>query len=167
MDKYLQQLLEDLKYAMEHVVWAYPDDQSDTAAVGEWLSEEDEEAAAPLVQLEEWTGIQQTQFPPEKLLSDQQIDLLYKAITDMLVAYNYTATFIFAMPTRTKYEVIRTHFKQEVVQKQWHTGFFELCFTNKAHAKCLMGDACQCAYFEEISKNLVNDDPTLEEREKN
>lgn len=167
MDKYLQQLLEDLKSATQHVAWPFPDDQSDAAAVGDWLTEQDEEKAAPRIQLEEWTGIQQTQFPPEKLLSDEQIDQLFKAITDMLVAHNYTATFIFAMPTRTKYELLRTHFKQEVIQRQWHMGFFELCFTNKAHPNCLMGDACQCAYFEEISENLVEKDSSLEEDEKN
>jgi len=166
MNKYLQQLLEDLKYAAQNVAQPYPDEQSDVAAVGDWLSEEDEEKAAPRIQLEEWTGIQQTQFPPEERLSDQQIEVLFKAIMDMLLAYNYTATFILAMPTRTKYAVIRAHFKQEVIQKKWHMGFFELCFTNKSHPKCLMGDACQCAYFEEVSENLVEKDPPSDNAER-
>jgi len=81
----------------------------------------------------------------------------------MLAAYNYHATFLFALPNRTKYEVIRTHFKQEAIQKRFHMGFFDLCFSNKSSSSCLMGDACHCNYFEELSKKWVSDDLTSEE----
>lgn len=161
MDKYLQQLLADLQLATENVAWPYPERES--VALSDWISDEEEEKTAPRIQLEEWTGIQQSQFPPQHLLSDKQIKVLYQAIADMLAAYNYSATFIFTMPDRDKYEVVRQHFKQEAIQKQWHMGFFELCFTNKSHPDCLMGEACQCAYFEEMSKNWVAENLTPEE----
>ncbi|MEM1120003.1 MAG: hypothetical protein AAGJ18_06105 [Bacteroidota bacterium] len=162
MEKYLQQLLQDLQYATEHVSWPYPEKES--VSLGDWISEEEEEKTAPRIQLEEWTGIQQAQFPPAHLLTDAQIDRLYQAIDNMLTAHNYHATFMFSMPTRTKYQVVRQHFQQEAIQKEWHMGFFELCFTNTSHPDCLMGEACHCAYFEEMSKNWIEDTRTPEEQ---
>jgi len=84
----------------------------------------------------------------------------------MLAAYNYHATFLFPLPTRTKYEVVRTHFKQEAIQKKFHMGFFELCFSNKSHPGCLMGAECHCTYFEELSKKWINEDLPPEEEAK-
>lgn len=166
MDKYLQQLLTDLKFAEEHVTWPYPEQSQDALSIADWISDEEEDKNAPRIQLEEWTGIQQSQFPPEKLLSDDQVETLYHAISDMLAAYNYSATFIFDLPIRARYEVVRTNFKQEAIQKQWHMGFFELCLTNKAHPDCIMGDYCHCAYFEELSANWVKEDLSPEEERK-
>ena len=166
MDKYLQQLLQDLKQATQKVTWSYPLNQTDVSALEDWIPDTEEEKTAPRISLEEWTGIQQSQFPPAERLSDEQIDLLYSAIKKMLAAYNYHATFLFSIPTRTKYEVVRTHFKQEAIQKRFHMGFFELCFSNESHPKCLMGTDCHCAYFEELSKKWVNDDLTPEEEAK-
>lgn len=166
MDKYLQQLLQDLKQATQKVTWSYPLSQTDVNALEDWLPDTEEEKTAPRICLEEWTGIQQSQFPPAERLSDEQIDLLYSAIKKMLAAYNYHATFLFSIPTRTKYEVVRTHFKQEAIQKRFHMGFFELCFSNESHPKCLMGTDCHCTYFEELSKKWVNDDLPPEEEAK-
>lgn len=166
MDKYLQQLLQDLKLATQKITWSYPLSQTDVAALEDWIPDTEEEKTASRISLEEWTGIQQSQFPPASRLSDEQIDLLYPAIKKMLAAYNYHATFLFSLPNRTKYEVIRTHFKQEAIQKKFHMGFFELCFSNKSHPDCLMGTECHCTYFEELSKKWVNDDLTPEEEAK-
>ncbi len=166
MDKYLQQLLQDLQLATQKITWSYPLSQTDVAALEDWIPDTEEEKTAPRISLEEWTGIQQSQFPPADRLSDEQIDLLYAAIKKMLAAYNYHATFLFSLPTRTKYEVVRTHFKQEAIQKRFHMGFFELCFSNKSHPDCLMGTECHCTYFEELSKKWVNDDLTPEEEAK-
>jgi len=166
MDKYLQQLLQDLKQATQKITWSYPLSQTDVTALENWLPDTEEEKTAPRISLEEWTGIQQSQFPPANRLSDEQIDLLYTAIKKMLAAYNYHATFLFSLPTRTKYEVVRTHFKQEAIQKKFHMGFFELCFSNKSHPDCLMGTECHCSYFEELSKKWVNDDLTPDEEAK-
>ena len=163
MDKYLQQLLRDLQLATEKITWSYPLSETDVEALENWLPDTEEEKTAPRIALEEWTGIQQSQFPPADRFSDEQIEVLYAAIKKMLAAYNYHATFLFSLPTRTKYEVVRTHFKQEAIQKRFHMGFFELCFSNKSHANCLMGTDCHCTYFEELSKKWVNDDLTAEE----
>ena len=166
MDKYLQQLLQDIIQATKKITWSYPLSQTDVTTLEDWLPDTEEEKTAPRISLEEWTGIQQSQFPPADRLSDKQIDVLYAAIKKMLAAYNYHATFLFSLPTRTKYEVVRTHFKQEAIQKRFHMGFFELCFSNKSHPNCLMGSECHCTYFEELSKKWVNDDLTPEELSK-
>ena len=163
MDKYLQQLLADLKYAAKNVIWPPASSEKDARSLNDWISDETEEKTAPRIQLEAWTNIKQSQLPPENLLSDIQIEVLYKALEELLIAYNYSATFIFPLPTRIRYEVIRTNFSQEAIQKQWHMGFFELCPTNKSHPDCLMGEFCHCAYFEEISENLVEEDLNREE----
>lgn len=163
MDKYLEQLLADIQYATENVTWPYASNEKDATALSDWISDQEEEKTAPRIQLETWTGIQQSQLPPDNLLSDEQIELLYKALANMLMAYNYSATFIFTLPTRTRYQVVRANFSQEAIQKQWHTGFFELCKTNKSHPDCLMGDYCHCAYFEELSANFVQEDLSPEE----
>ncbi|GEM_PF-851249 len=167
MDKYLEQLLADIKYATENVAWPYASSEKEAVSLADWISDEEEEKTAPRIQLEVWTGIQQSQFPPENLLSDKQIDLLYKALEEMLRAYNYYATFIFTLPTRIRYEVVRTNFSQEAIQKQWHTGFFELCKTNQSNPDCLMGEECHCAYFEELSANFIQEDLSpAEERQR-
>lgn len=158
MDKYLKQLLADLQHATENVVWPKASNEREATSLSDWISDEEEERTAPRIQLEIWTGIQQTQLPPAHLLSDEQVVSLYTVLETMLSAYNYRATFIFDLPTRVRYEVIRTNFSQEVIQKQWHTGFFELCKTNQAHPDCIMGKYCHCAYFEELSANFVEED---------
>lgn len=163
MDKYLQQLLQDLREATQKITWSYPLSQTDATALEDWLPDTEEEKTAPRISLEEWTGIQQSQFPPADRLSDEQIDLLFGAIKKMLSAFNYHVTFLFTLPNRTKYEVVRTHFKQEAIQKRFHMGFFELCFANKSHSDCLMGTECHCAYFEELSEKWINNDLTPEE----
>lgn len=163
MDKYLQQLLADIRYATKNVTWPYASNERDATSLADWISDEEEEKTAPRIQLETWTNIKQSQLPPDHLLSDEQVEVLYKALEEMLKAYNYNATFLFSLPTRIRYQVVRANFSQEAIQKQWHTGFFELCFTNKSHPDCLMGEYCHCAYFEEMSANWIEEDLSPEE----
>ena len=73
------------------------------------------------------------------------------------MAYNYHVTFIFDLPNRMRYEVVRANFSQEAIQKQWHTGFFELCKSNQSNPDCLMAEYCHCAYFEELSANFIKE----------
>ena len=160
MEKYLQQLLEDIAYATANVASPY-------AAVSvdfwDWISDEEEDKTAPRIPLEEWTGIQQSQLPPVHLLTDEQIEVLYTALEKMLIAYNYAIIFIFTTPIRTRYEVLQVNFSQEAIQKRWHDGFFETCKIKKSHPDCLLGEACHCAYFEELHAGFIEEDLSPEE----
>ena len=166
MGKYLQQLLQDIAYATENVSSPYADELTDIS-IWDWISDEEEDKIAPCIQLEEWTGIQQSQLPPAALLTDEQIEVLYAALKKMLDAYNYSIVFIVSIPDRIAYQVLQSNYSQEAIQKRWHMGFFEICKTKKSHPDCLLGEKCHCAYFEELHANFIEEDLTpKEERER-
>lgn len=160
MENYLAQLLKDITYATENINSPYPDTPT---GIWDWISNEEEDKTAPRISLEEWTGIQQEQLPPEELLSDQQVKELYEALEKMLLEYNYAIVFVISMPIRIKYKVLQTNFRQTAIQKRWHDGFFETCKENKSHPDCLMGEYCHCAFFEEMFKDMIDEDLTPEE----
>lgn len=163
MEKYLQQLLQDIAYATQNVASPYADTPTN---IWDWISDEEEDKIAPRIQLEEWTGIQQSQLPPTELLTDEQIHVLYAALEKMLSEYNYSIIFHFSIPNRIAYQVLQTNFSQEAIQKRWHYGFFEICKAKKSHPDCLLGKSCHCAYFEELHANFIEEDLTPEEERK-
>lgn len=164
MEKYLDQLLADIAHATEHVAWPYPP-ASDEEGISlfDWISDEEEDKTAPRRDLEEWTGIRQTQLPPADQLTDEQVHVLMEALKKMLGEYNWHFCVIFSMPERLEYEVLRNNFKQEATAKRWHTGLFDTCKPDSDPATCIMGEFCHCAYFNEMRKNWVDEDLTPEE----
>ncbi len=160
MEKYLQQLLADIARAAQHVDWPYPDRPLE---LHEWISDDEEDKTAPRRQLEDWTGIRQEQLPPAKMLDDAQVHELLEALKEMLKEYNWMFCLVISAPERVEYEVLRANFRQEAIIKRWHIGLFSICPPNTPLDTCLMGEHCQCRFFDEMSANWIEEDLTPEE----
>lgn len=164
MEKYLAQLLDDIAHATGNVAWPYaPTSDEEGLSLFDWISDEEEDKTAPRRQLEDWTGIQQSQLPPADQLTDEQVHVLLEALKKMLNEYNWYFCVIFTLPERLEYEVLRTNFSQEAIIKRHHQGFFQTCKDGTDTATCIVGDRCHCAYFNEMRKNWIEEDLTPEE----
>jgi hypothetical protein len=160
MEKYVQNLLFDIHHATENVSMPFIDGGLE---LHDWISEEEEDKTAPVRSLEEWTGISRAQLPPHEMLNDEQVQVLLKALKEMLDAYNCVFVLQTQVPERIQYACIRDNFSQEVKVKQWHMGFFEHCRPGTEHGQCALGEYCQCAFYGELFSGFIDEDLTPEE----
>ncbi|MFI5164449.1 MAG: hypothetical protein ACHQHP_04290 [Bacteroidia bacterium] len=164
MERYLEQLLSDITHASANISWPYV--KKESYELHDWIAEEEEDKIAPVRQLEEWSGIRKEQLPPAEMLNDEQFHLLLIALIKMLDAYNWSFVLQTEVPERIQYAAIRDNFDQQTKIKQWHMGFFENCRPNTEHGKCALGEYCQCTFFAEMFKDMVDEDLTPEEERK-
>lgn len=160
MEKYFNQLLEDIAYATNNISWPFAEKE---LQLWDWIPDEEENQTAPIRNLQEWTGIQQSMLPPETMLNDEQIHLLLQALNKMLNEYNCCFVLQTAVPERIQYSCIRENFNQDVKVKRWHMGFFETCKAGTEHGKCALGEYCQCAFYAELFKDMIDEELTPEE----
>ena len=106
---------------------------------------------------------QKEMLPPAEMLSDEQLQHLLTALKKMLDGYNWSFVLQIEVPERIQYAAIRDNFDQEAKLKQWNMGFFELCRPGSAVGKCALGEYCQCAFFAEFFKDMIDEDLTPEE----
>ena len=85
MEKYIQQLLNDIADATNNVSLPFVEQE---LSLQQWMSNEEEEAKAPVRNLQEWTGISSEMLPPQEMLGDEQVKQLLAAPVKMLDAYN-------------------------------------------------------------------------------
>lgn len=147
MDKYLQQLLQDISISALHA--DFPGEKG-MFSLADFVAEEDEERLAPVLNLEEWTGIKQDALPPSSILNDEQVKLLLSALINLLDMYNCCFITQITVPERIQYETIRNNFRQEVKVKTWHTGFFDYCKPGTTYDECVMQEYCHCKFFREL-----------------
>lgn len=161
MESYVIQLLEDLAFATENVSWPFVEKEVD---LWDWIPEEEEDRTAPVRDLEDWTGIRQEMLPPATMLNDNQVERLLEALKKLLDEYNWLFVLQTTVPERIQYETIRQNFCQQAKVKRWHMGFFELCREGTPYGKCTLGEYCQCAFYEELFRDMEDDDRTPEEQ---
>src|SRR5205823_14737866 len=111
MEKYLKQLREEIAFATENVSWLFVEKEFQ---LHDWISEEEEDKAAPIRDLEEWTGIGKEQLPPAEMLTDEQVNILVDALKKMLDEYNCSFVLQIQVPERIQYATIRDNFNQHV-----------------------------------------------------
>jgi hypothetical protein len=160
MQNYINQLLADIVYATENVSLPFVEKQLE---LHDWIADEEEDKTAPVRNLQEWTGISKEMLPPQEMLSDEQVDLLLKALIKMLDAYNWSFVMQTKVPERIQYAAIRDNFNQPAKVKRWHMGFFEVCKPGTEHGKCAFGEYCQCAFYAGLFKDMVDEDLSPEE----
>jgi hypothetical protein len=161
MENYINQLLTDITQATENVSWPYI--QKESYDLWNVVPDEEEEKTAPVRPLEEWTGISKEMLPPAEMLTDEQMRKLLAALKKMLDAYNWSFVLQIEVPERIQYAAIRDNFDQEAKLKQWNMGFFEFCRPGTEHGKCALEKYCQCAFFAEFFKDMINEDLSPEE----
>ena len=160
MQSYLRQLLADITYATNNISWPFTEKRLE---LHDWISDEEENNTAPARNLEEWTGIKQEMLPPAEMLNDEQVKSLLAALIKMLDAHNCCFVLQTKVPERIQYAAIRDNFNQTVKVKQWHIGFFAHCRAATAHKQCALGEYCQCAFYAEFFKDMVDEDLSPEE----
>ncbi|MEM1124771.1 MAG: hypothetical protein AAGJ18_30315, partial [Bacteroidota bacterium] len=167
LQRYIDQLLEDIQVATENVPepWSPADEEVDEEfGLLPWMEDPEN---APTKSLEEWTTLKKEQFPPENRLTDRQVEVLLKAVKNMLDHYNCSAVFQIEVPPRIQYRVIRTRFQQEVPMLKANYYFFEFCDKkdNQDRSTCILGEKyCHCAFFEAFFDRF-EDDQASEEME--
>ncbi|MGB5008652.1 MAG: hypothetical protein WBO39_17055 [Ferruginibacter sp.] len=155
MQKYIDQLLEDIAYATQNICLPFTGSES---SLFDWVTAEDEEKLAPTRNLETWTGITTYMLPPEKMLEDAQVIQLLDALIKLLDTCNCHFVMQITVPERIQYAAIRDHFNQEVKLKRLHMGFFELCRHGTPHKTCALGEYCQCAFFAEFFADRIDEE---------
>ncbi len=160
MEHYIQQLISDIEFAAANASFPVMNHDDDVLF---WISQEEEEATAPVRALEEWTGIRKEQLPPAEMLSDDQVHRLLESLKAMLHAYNWGFVLQIEVPERIQYAGLRDNFSQDAKVKQFHYGFFELCRPGTVHGKCAFGEYCNCLFFDELFSRFEDEDLTPEE----
>ncbi len=160
MQKYIHQLLSDIAYATGNISLPFIEKELE---LNDWITNEEENKTAQVRNLEEWTGISKEMLPPESMLNDEQLHHLLDALKKMLDAYNWSFVLQIQVPERIQYAAIRDNFNQQAKIKRWHMGFFELCRPGTAHKKCALGEHCQCAFYAELFKDMIDEDLAPEE----
>lgn len=162
MQRYIEQLLEDIAFAVQRINDEYAHLHPH---LRDWVSEEEEDALAQVHPLEEWTGIRQEQLPPATLLTDEQVAVLLKALHQLLDACNWAAVLQTLVPPRTEYTAMRAAWPQAIRVKRWHMGFFDWCLPDTLHGACALGEHCQCAFYESLREQFT-DEPLSPEEER-
>ncbi|MFZ1370385.1 MAG: hypothetical protein WAR78_08380 [Ferruginibacter sp.] len=155
MQKYIDQLLEDIAYATQNISLPFTGSES---SLSDWVTAEDEEKLAPTRNLETWTGITTYMLPPEKMLEDAQVIQLLDALIKLLDTCNCHFVMQITVPERIQYAALRDHFNQEVKLKRRHMGFFELCRPGTPYKTCALGEYCHCAFFEEFFAGYIDEE---------
>jgi len=132
-------------------------------SVHERISADEEELNLPIRNLCQWTGITQEMLPPAAMLTDGDVHEVLLAMKKMLGAYNCHFILQTEVPEALQYETIRQNLDQDVKVMQWFDGFFELCKPGTEHKKCVLGEYCQCAFYEELFSGYANEELTAED----
>jgi hypothetical protein len=145
MEKYVQQLIEDLEKAMHNnppnydVCLHNPDDpalEHGLTGVAAFLN-------SPLYPLEEILGIQSAWFPPIEQLNDRQIDTILEKLYTLLEQFNYIPDFPENLPEKKQYLMLISQLKEET--QYVSTGYITLEFCEYIPEECPFGIAyCQC-----------------------
>lgn len=130
MERYIQQLIEDLHEAATKVpepgpLWddvdmENPAEVEDIAFVEEYLNGKREKLSVIV-------GIETVQLPPVERLTDSQAALLYHKLQALLLAYNFVPSFPSGLPEGLCYKLLREHWDDEQVFIGGGETYIEFC----------------------------------------
>lgn len=162
MQKYVNQLLGDLRAAKPALVFHDLPFSREDEEGEEWLESIEELDLAPRKPLSEWVGIRKIQLPPAHMLSEAQIHSLLREIIDLLYAFNIMVAFHTYVPESKQYQVIRRQWDQKVPFLSHTVYYLEYCEQDLRN--CPLGsEHCQCAFLEEYLFAAFNPDHDREE----
>lgn len=161
MEGYLKQLIEDVNEATQNLNWPYI--KKEAYDLQDAQSCEEEEATASIRYLPEWTTITQEMLPPSNALSNQQTHDILEALKKLLEECNCHFVLQTEVPERFQYEAIRQNWGQQVKVLEWNMGFFEMCKRGTPLKTCALGEHCQCAFYDDLFKGMIDDELTPEE----
>ncbi|PKR81793.1 hypothetical protein CW751_00180 [Brumimicrobium salinarum] len=150
MNRYIEQLVEDLKEAEEAQIAVRS--HLDILGEAELYIVEDEDFCdgfnvAPLCEI---IGFEKIVFPPHEQLTDSQIDLIYQQLSNLIENYNFFLDFPEKVQTRLKYTLLINALEDEYTCSNANITSIEFC--DYDHDTCPFGASlCQCKIFEERS----------------
>lgn len=153
MEKYIQQLLEDIEVAHYNlpdtpdIGILYPDHPAleyGLDHIAEWK-------CAPYQPFEKLLGLTADQFPPIEKLRHDEIELLVEKLLQLWAAFNFHADFPNDLPNYLKYQLMINKLSEEVQYVSSGTIHFEFCDYDPQH--CPYGiEYCQCKQLDDLSE---------------
>ena len=157
MDRYIQQLIEDLRMAAtqvpepgefwEGVDMENPAEVEDMAYVKRHFEDTPRK-------LSEIVGIEKIVFPPPKSLTKMQSTILSLEMTRLLKAYHFVPEFPQGLPGPEKYKVLRDHWESEQIFIDAGETDLEFCDCDTASCPFPM-EFCDCLKAEEEENDAI------------
>jgi len=152
MEKYIAQLLEDIKAAQRPVqepFWMNETKsfEEEMAEIERWI-----ERGEPEHDFSYYCGLKSYQFPPEERLTSKQVKTLNEALKDLLFSWNLAADIPRKLPARMAYLflVSTLDLKVEIVDSGCIT--FEFCHYEPK--TCPFKKYCTCRKFKDEMKKV-------------
>jgi hypothetical protein len=144
MQRYIDQLLEDIAAAHRMKVKTVPQDkpfsiEDHFEEVERWLESDPEHTFAY------YCGLQLEQFPPAERLTDKQLHAIYKAFGHLLFSWNLSEDLPESLPLRRAYSFLISilHRKVEIVTD----GFITIEFCSCDPSSCPFEEYCSCKEY--------------------
>ncbi|MBX9785589.1 MAG: hypothetical protein K2X48_20085 [Chitinophagaceae bacterium] len=159
MEKWVNHLVEDRKNA--HRIPPVKDEKNSNepqfieehfAEVERWLESE------PQFTFAQHCGINPDYFPPQHMITDEQLLLLYKSFEALLFSWNLHVDIPESFPKREAYPLIITALNRKVDIED--DGFTTIEFCQYSVKDCLFKEHCTCKDipFDEMETGTSNDE---------
>jgi hypothetical protein len=150
MEKYLNQLFEDIARARKRSRLL----EKNAFFTVDFSPFERSYTPEKVKTIEAWTGIRQEALPPAHILTMEQLNQLRRRLLWMLAAYSCQLEFEHTeVPEYIQYQVLRAGWKQKAPLGQAFLYHFEYCDEQSPPGKCLLGEYCECVYWEDEDKH--------------
>jgi len=123
MQRYIDQLIEDLRKAKNHV----PSEPKFSEDYEEFEEQMFAIETAPDVPMKKLFGVSYEELPPPERLTDSQMQQLIDAIVDTWEAFNCSADFPENVPLKLKYELIRDEFADPIHYMPGYSMHYDFC----------------------------------------
>lgn len=148
METYLKQLVEDICNACriedpgdaQTRTEAYEDDLPELFAEVERFIHED-----PIQDLSYYSGLRPEQFPPAEDLTQEQIDTVVNAFSEMLQSWNIAADLPDDFPNERKYPLLVSLLNERFHIQNMGTVHWSFCDFDET--TCPFGEHCLCKEF--------------------
>lgn len=77
-----------------------------------FMAQEEDEMANPSKTMEQIVGVDRMYFPPEAMLTDEEVLVLYKSIRELWATFHFQPVFRTTTPTRERYEKLLDQWKR-------------------------------------------------------
>ena len=149
MNRYLEQLVEDLDLAVSNQIALRS--HLDILGESEMCEAEEgvnyDEKTSPLSKI---IGFDKCYFPPEEKLTDDQVAVVYSRLLCVLDNYNFFLDFPDKVEIRTKYIMVLDILDEETTYSNAKVTIIEFCDFD--YDTCPFGaELCQCKMYEDMS----------------
>lgn len=161
MQKYIDQLLEDIEAAMKPV-----DRNKEPQSLQDHFREIEKlvSMGEPDYDLSFYCGLREQQFPSPDLLSAKQLKALFKAFSKMIVSYNVSVLIPKSVPLREAYSLLISTLSKKIFLVEFGSVVIEFCSEDPSH--CVLNKHCVCRkrrkkQEENGDEDVINETPAL------